>query len=177
MVLAMDEVERIKNILRKGTVDALPELNPMVGKEYDDAIVETVLEELVKTAIIGQIDSAAQSQTVLSDSYYHITEKNKEKIINWIFEYTEKNIDDPMIIFLGFNLLLKLKWGELFVRYIGLYDELIKKEFDDGKYDNIENKFFQVSIYFSCICYFILCLFQCLFKFFISHPFSSVCLC
>lgn len=127
----MVEVERIKNVLRRGTVDALPELNRMVGKEYDDATVEAVLEELVEIAIVGQIDSATQSQTVLSDSYYHITQKNKEKIINWIFEYTEKFIDDSMIIFLGFNLLLKLKWRELFVRYIDLYDELIKKEFDD----------------------------------------------
>lgn len=130
-VLAMVEVERIKNVLRRDTVDALPELNRMVGKEYDDATVEAVLEELVEIAIVGQIDSATQSQTVLSDSYYHITQKNKEKIINWIFEYTEKYIDDSMIIFLGFNLLLKLKWRELFVRYIDLYDELIKKEFDD----------------------------------------------
>ena len=58
-------------------------------------------------------------------------EKNKENIINWILAYTEKYIDDIMIIFLGFNLLLKLDWKELYVKYIGLYDELIKKEFDD----------------------------------------------
>lgn len=89
-VLAMVEVERIKNVLRRGTVAALPELNRMVGKEYDDATVEAVLEELVEIAIVGQIDSATQSQTVLSDSYYHITDSiNSVLIINQNF--TEAN--------------------------------------------------------------------------------------
>lgn len=111
-------------------------------KEYEDAAVESVLEELVEVAIVGQIDSAAQAQIVLSDSYSRITEKNKERIINWILKYTEKHINDEMVIFLGFNLLLKLKWRELFARYISLYDELIKKEFDDDYIKYYRNQHF-----------------------------------
>lgn len=127
----MLEVERVRKCLKGFRTEALPELNRMVNKDFNDNTIEALLEELVEVAVVGQEDCAVQAQIVLAESYRHITEKNKENIINWILAYTEKYIDDIMIIFLGFNLLLKLDWKELYVKYIGLYDELIKKEFDD----------------------------------------------
>lgn len=127
----MLEVERVRKSLKGFRTEALPELNRMVNKDFKDNTIESLLEELVEIAVVGQEDCAVQAQIVLAESYRHITEKNKENIINWILAYTEKYIDDIMIIFLGFNLLLKLDWKELYVKYIGLYDELIKKEFDD----------------------------------------------
>lgn len=127
----MLEVERVRKSLKGFRTEALPELNRMVNKDFKDNTIESLLEELVEIAVVGQEDCAVQAQIVLAESYRHITEKNKENIINWILAYTEKYIDDIMIIFLGFNLLLKLDWKKLYVKYIGLYDELIKKEFDD----------------------------------------------
>lgn len=128
----MGEIDRINKCLKGFYTEALPEINNMRGNNVDDSVIEAVLEELVEISVVGQEECAGQAQLVLSENYYHISLKNKESIIKWIFEYTEKYIDDDgWIIFQGFNLVMKLKWRELYVKYIELYDSLIKKEFDD----------------------------------------------
>lgn len=128
----MAEIDRIKKCIKGFYTEAWPEIQNMRDNKVDDSVVEAVLEELVEISVVGQEECAGQAQLVLSENYYHISLKNKESIIKWIFEYTEKYIDnDGWIIFLGFNLVMKLKWRELYVKYIESYDTLIKNEFDD----------------------------------------------
>lgn len=103
----------------------------MVDKKFEDSVVESVLEELVEIAVVGEVDCAAQAQIALATTYRYISERRKEDIIRWVFDYTEKNLNDTAIFFLGFNFLLKLKWKELFITYIESYGEYLKKEFDD----------------------------------------------
>ncbi len=127
----MEEIERLRTNLSGFMTASLPELNRMVDKQFEENIIESVLEELVEIAVVGQEECAAQAQVALARTYRNISERRKEDIIRWVFEYTEKNIEDTAIFFLGFNFLLKLKWKELFIPYIELYGEALKNEFDD----------------------------------------------
>lgn len=127
----MDEIEKIRDCLKDSWKKALPELNKMKNKKAEDIVVELILEELVSIAVGGQEECASIAQILLSDVYRDISEKRKDDIISWILLYTEKNKEDSYAFFLGFNLVLKMKWKELIVKYIELYEEFIKREFDD----------------------------------------------
>ncbi len=127
----MEEIERLRKCIKGFKTEALPELNRMVDKQFEDNVIESLLEELVEVAVVGQEDCAVQAQLALAKTYHYISDNRKEDIISWVLSFTKKNIEDPMIFFLGFNFLLKLKWKELFISYIELYGEYLKKEFDD----------------------------------------------
>lgn len=127
----MEEIEKLKICLKGYKNEALPELNRMIDKQFEDDVIEALLEELVEIAVVGQEDCAAQAQIALARTYRNVSERRKEDIIRWVFEYTEKNIEDTAIFFLGFNFILKLKWKELFIPYIESYGENLKNEFDD----------------------------------------------
>lgn len=127
----MEDIEKLKERIKSFWPESLPELNRMVEEDIDADIIEAVLKELVDVAVDGQIECAGQAQVIIAEKYRPVAEKRKSDIIKWIFEFTEKYSDDPYAYFLGFNLVLKLEWKELYVPYIKAYDEQIKKEFDD----------------------------------------------
>lgn len=129
----MNEIDRLKQALnrRQPTIEILGELNRLLQEDNDAEMIESVLDELVEIATVGQEECAVQAQLILAEKYRSIAEKRKPDIINGVLTCTENNKDDPAVFFLGFNFALKLKWKELFKTYVDLYDGQLKFEFGD----------------------------------------------
>lgn len=127
----MDEISRLKETITEFWTTSLPELNRLADGNADSKIIESVLEELVDVAVTGHVECASQAQVILAVKYRVVTEKNKQDIIRWIFDYTEKYNEDSWKYFLGFNLVMKLNWEELYIEYIKRYDSFLRFEFDD----------------------------------------------
>ena len=127
----MNDIDKLKKTITGFWTTAWFELNRLAAGDADSQIIEAVLEELVEIAVTGQEDCAAQSQIILADKYKDLSEKRKPDIIRWIFEYTEKCTEESWKYFLGSNLVLKLNWEDLYVRYIKAYDKFLRVEFGE----------------------------------------------
>lgn len=127
----LGKINTLRSCITGFRESAYPELCRMMQKKYADNVIEALVEELVEVAVVGQEDCAATAQIILSKTYRSVAERKKEDIIKWVFEYTEKNLKDIAIFFLGFNFVLKLRWRELYVPYIESYGESLKNEFGE----------------------------------------------
>ena len=127
----MEDAGKIRDTIKGGLISALPELGRMASGDMSDETIEACLKELVENAVTGSESCAIKAVEILTVKYRTVTERNRQDIIKWIFEFTENRDEDSWTFFLGFNFVLKLDWDELYVKYIKAYDDYLRVEFDD----------------------------------------------
>lgn len=103
--------------------------------------VELVLEEIVEIAVTGHEDCVAQAWPVLENlNRRHRNDKKwKEKVIELIYFYTDKNKHDEAVFHFAWLLLYELRFKHALKEYIEKYKEYMEGEFDDEILSDIEN--------------------------------------
>lgn len=98
--------------------------------------IELVLEETVKIAITGHEECAAWAGIALN----HVDMKKcKNKIIELINFYTEKNLDDNAVFHQAWLLMYKLGFKRALIDYIRKYKKYMEGEFDETDLSDIKN--------------------------------------
>lgn len=135
------EKNKKKNDLRKAleVADLLSQLSVvrMMGEGYifTDSI-ELVLEEVVEIAITGHEECAGWAGIALN----HLNKKKwKNKIIELINFYTDRNRNDNAVFHHSWLLLYKLGFKHALKEYIDKYKKYMDGELDDDDLTDIEN--------------------------------------
>ncbi len=97
------------------------------GYIFSDSI-ELVLEEVVEIAITGNEECAGLAATALN----HLNMRMwKNKIIELVNFYTEKNLDDEDVFHNSWLLLYKLRFKQALINYIEKYKRYMEGELDE----------------------------------------------
>ena len=109
----------------------------MMGEGYlfPDSI-ELVLAEVVEIAVTGHEESAGLARIALN---YLNMKKWKNKIIQLVILYTEKNLDDKAVFHYSWLLLHNLRFKQALLDYIEKYKTYMEGELDEDDLKDIEN--------------------------------------
>ena len=98
--------------------------------------IELVLEEVVEIAITGHEDCTGWAAIALN----HLNMKKwKNKIIQLVFFYTEKNLYDKTVFHYSWHLLYRLGFKDALISYTEKYKEYMEEELDEEDWQDIRN--------------------------------------
>ncbi len=109
----------------------------MMGEGYifSDSI-ELVIEQVVKIAITGYEECIGWAGIALN----HLNMKKwKNKIIQLVIFYTEKNLEDETVFHYSWLLLYKLGFKQALINYIERYEKYMEGELDEDDLLDIKN--------------------------------------
>lgn len=105
------------------------------GYIYSNSI-ELVLEEVVEIAITGHEECIGWAAIALN----HLNMKKwKNKIIQLVIFYTEKNLYDKTVFHYSWLLLYRLGFKDALISYIEKYKEYMEGELDEEDWQDIRN--------------------------------------
>lgn len=127
----------LRKVLKES--DLLEQLSviKMMGEGYlfSDSI-ELVVDEVVEIAITGHEECVGMAAIALN----HLNMKKwKDKIIQLVFFYTDKNLNDKDVFHYSWHLLYRLGFKNALIEYIDKYKGYMEGEFDEDDLQNITN--------------------------------------
>lgn len=105
------------------------------GYIYSDSI-ELVLEEVIEIATTGYEECVGCA----GDALNHLNMKKwKNKIIQLVIFYTEKNLYDKIVFHYSWHLLYRLGFRQALIDYVEKYREYMEGELDEEDWKDIRN--------------------------------------
>lgn len=102
---------------------------------FSDSI-ELVVDEVVEIAITGHEECVGMAGSALN----HLNMKKwKDKIIQLVFFYTDKNLNDKVVFHYSWLLLYRLGFKSALIKYIDRYKKYMEGEFDEDDLRDIAN--------------------------------------